>query len=111
MDCSEINLKLTKNNFNPQALADYIEKHKNTILANYSEKYLNCLDVTLDITNQGITLKQLFKELKIHFRDHLKEEIVVYQKTTDLRKPCHKRILTSSLKPSKAPIVVLMLTV
>mgnify|MGYP006957332611 FL=1 len=84
MDCSEINLKLTKNNFNPQALADYIEKHKNTILANYSEKYLNCLDVTLDITNQGITLKQLFKELKIHFRDHLKEEIVVYQKTTDL---------------------------
>ena len=31
MDCSEINLKLTKKNFNPQALADYIAKHKNTL--------------------------------------------------------------------------------
>ena len=72
MDCSKINLKLTKNNFNPQVLADYIAKHKNTILANYSEKYLDCLDVTLDITDQAITLKQIFKEL------------VVYQKTTDL---------------------------
>ena len=84
MDCSKINLKLTKDNFNPQALADYIEKHKNTILANYSEKYLDCLDVTLDITDQGIILRQIFKELKIRFRDHLKEEVVVYQKTTDL---------------------------
>ena len=84
MNCSEINLKLTKNNFNPQALADYIEKHKDTILANYSEKYLDCLDVTLDITDQGIILRQIFKELKIRFRDHLKEEVVVYQKTTDL---------------------------
>ena len=84
MDCSEINLKLTKNNFNPQALADYIEKHKDTILANYSEKYLDCLDVTLDITDQGIILRQIFKKLKIRFRDHLKEEVVVYQKTTDL---------------------------
>jgi hypothetical protein len=84
MDCSEINLKLTKDNFDPQALADYIAKHKNTILANYSEKYLDCLDVTLTITDQAITLKQIFKKLKIRFRDHLKEEVVVYQKTTDL---------------------------
>lgn len=84
MDCSEINLKLTKNNFDPQALADYIAEHKDIILANYSEKYLDCLDVTLDITDQGITLKQTFKELKIRFRDHLKEEVVVYQKTTNL---------------------------
>lgn len=84
MDHSKINLKLTKDNFNPQVLADYIAKHKNTILANYSEKYLDCLDVTLDITDQAITLKQIFKELKIAFRDHLKEEVVVYQKTTDL---------------------------
>lgn len=84
MNCSEINLKLTKDNFNPQALADYIAKHKNTILTNYSEKYLDCLDVTLDITDQAITLKQIFKELKIRFRDHLKDEVVVYQKTTNL---------------------------
>ena len=84
MDCNQINLKLTKDNFNPHALADYIEKHKNTILANYSEKYLDCLDVTLDITDQGIILRQIFKELKIRFRDHLKEEVVVYQKTTNL---------------------------
>ena len=84
MDCSEINLKLTKENFDPQTLADYIEKHKNTILANYSEKYLDCLDVTLDITDQAITLKQLFKEHQIRFRDHLKEEVVVYQKTINL---------------------------
>lgn len=84
MDCSKINLKLTKDNFDPQALANYIAKHKNTILANYSEKYLDCLDVTLDITDQVITLKQIFKKLKIRFRDHLKEEVVVYQKTTDL---------------------------
>ena len=55
MDCSEINLKLTKDNFNPQTLANYITKHKDTILANYSEKYLDCLDVTLDITDQTIT--------------------------------------------------------
>ena len=84
MDCSQINLKLTKDNFDPQALADYIAKHKNTILANYSDPRKECLDVTLDITDQGITLKQLFKELKIRFRDHLKEEVVVYQKTTNL---------------------------
>ena len=84
MDCSEINLKLTKDNFDAQALADYVAKHKTTILANYSEKYLDCLDVTLNITDQAITLKQLFKELKIRFRDHLKEEVIVYQKTTDL---------------------------
>lgn len=84
MDCSEINLKLTKDNFNPQTLADYITKHKNTILANYSEPRKECLDVTLDITDQAITLKQLFKELKIRFRDHLKEEVVVYKKTTNL---------------------------
>jgi hypothetical protein len=84
MDCSKINLKLTKDNFDPQALADYIAKHKDTILTNYSEKYLDCLDVTLDITDQAITLKQTFKELKIRFRDHLKEEVLVYQKTTDL---------------------------
>lgn len=55
MDCSEINLKLTKDNFNPQTLANYITKHKDTILANYSEKYLDCLDVTLDIANQTIS--------------------------------------------------------
>ena len=84
MDNSEINLKLTKDNFNPQALADYIMKHKDTILANYNNKHLECLDIKLDITDQAITLKQIFKELKIRFRDHLKEEIVVYQKTIDL---------------------------
>ena len=84
MDCSEINLKLTKDNFDPQALADYVTQNKATILANYSEKYLDCLDITLDITNQAITLKQTFKELKIRFKDHLKEELVTYQKTIDL---------------------------
>lgn len=84
MNCSQINLKLTKDNFNPQALADYIVKHKNTILTNYSEPRKECLDATFDITDQGITLKQIFKELKIRFKDHLKEEVVVYQKTTDL---------------------------
>lgn len=84
MDCSEINLKLTKNNFDPHALANYIAKHKDTILANYSEPRKECLNVTLDITDQGAALKQIFKELKIHFGDHLKEEIVTYQKTTDL---------------------------
>lgn len=84
MNHSKINITLTKDNFDPQALANYIAKHKNTILANYSEKYLDCLDVTLDITNQTITLKQIFKELKIRFGEHLKEELVTYQKTTDL---------------------------
>ena len=84
MDCNQINLKLTKNNFNPQALADYITKHKDTILANYSEPRKECIDVTFNITDQAITLKQIFKELKIHFGEHLKEEIVTYQKTTDL---------------------------
>ena len=84
MDCSEINLKLTKDNFNPQALADYIAKHKNTILANYNEPRKECLDVTLDITDQGAALKQIFKELKIRFGKHLKEELATYQTTTDL---------------------------
>lgn len=84
MDCSKINLKLTKDNFDPQALADYIAKHKDTVLANYSEKYLDCLDVTLDITNQAITLKQLFKELKVYFKNHLEERFCIYQKSTDL---------------------------
>ena len=84
MDCSEINLKLTKDNFDPQALANYITKHKDTILTNYSEPRKECLDVTLDITDQGTALKQIFKELKIHFGEHLKEELVAYQKTTDL---------------------------
>lgn len=84
MDCSEINLKLTKDNFDPQALANYIAKHKDTILANYSEPRKECLNVTFDITDQGITLQQIFKELKIAFREHLKEELVTYQKTTDL---------------------------
>ena len=84
MNCSQINLTLTKDNFNPQALADYIEKHKDTILANYSDKHSECLDIKLDITDQGIILRQIFKELKIRFRDHLKEEVVVYQKTTNL---------------------------
>lgn len=84
MNHSKINITLTKDNFDPQALANYIAEHKATILASYSEKYLDCLDVTLDITDQTITLKQIFKELKIRFRDHLKEEVVVYQKTTDL---------------------------
>lgn len=84
MDCSQINLKLTKENFNPHALADYIEKHKDTILANYSDKHLNCLDIKVNITDQGIILRQIFKELKIRFKDHLKEKVVVYQKTTDL---------------------------
>ena len=84
MNCSEINLKLTKNNFDPHALANYIAKHKDTILANYSDKHSECLDIKLDITDQGIILRQIFKELKIRFRDHLKEEVVVYQKTTNL---------------------------
>ena len=84
MDCSEINLKLTKDNFDPHTLADYIKKHKDTILANYSEPRKECLDVTLDITDQGVALKQIFKELKIRFGEHLKEELVTYQKTTDL---------------------------
>lgn len=84
MDHSKINITLTKDNFDPQTLADYMAQNKATILANYSEKYLDCLDVTLDITDQTITLKQIFKELKIRFRDHLKEEVVVYQKTTNL---------------------------
>ena len=84
MNCSEINLKLTKDNFNPQALADYIAKHKDIILANYSEPRKECIDVTFNITDQAITLKQIFKELKIHFGEHLKEELVTYQKTTDL---------------------------
>lgn len=84
MDHSKINITLTKDNFDPQALANYIAEHKATILANYSEKYLDCLDVTLDITDQTIILKQIFKKLKTHFRDHLKDEVVVYQKTTNL---------------------------
>lgn len=84
MDHSKINLTLTKDNFDPQALANYITQNKATILANYSEPRKECLDITLDITDQAITLKRIFKELKIHFRDHLKEEIVTYQKTTDL---------------------------
>lgn len=84
MNCSEINLKLTKDNFNPHALADYITKHKDTILANYSEPRKECIDVTFNITDQAITLKQIFKELKIHFGEHLKEELVTYQKTTNL---------------------------
>lgn len=84
MDCSEINLKLTKDNFDPHTLADYIKKHKDTILANYSEPRKECLDVTLDITDQGVALKQIFKELKIRFGEHLKEELVTYQKNTDL---------------------------
>ena len=84
MNCSEINLKLTKDNFNPQALADYIAKHKNTILANYNEPRKECLDVTLDITNQAITLEQLFKELKVYFKNHLEERFCAYQKSTDL---------------------------
>lgn len=84
MDCSQINLKLTKDNFDPQALANYIAKHKDTILTNYSEKYLDCLDVTLNITDQAITLEQLFKELKIYFKNHLEERFCAYQKSTDL---------------------------
>ena len=84
MNCSQINLKLTKDNFNPQALADYIVKHKDTILTNYSEPRKECLNVTLDITDQSAALKQIFKELKIRFGEHLKEELVTYQKTTDL---------------------------
>ena len=84
MDYSKINLKLTKDNFNPQTLADYITEHKNTILANYSDKHLICLDVTLDITDQAITLKRTFKELKICFNHHLEEKFVAYQKSTDL---------------------------
>lgn len=84
MNCSEINLKLTKENFNPHTLADYIAEHKDTILANYSEPKKECLDVTLVITDQAITLKQIFKELKISFKEHLKEELVTYQKTIDL---------------------------
>lgn len=84
MDCSEINLKLTKNNFDPHALADYIEKHKDTILANYGDKHLECLDIKLNITNQAITLEQLFKELKVYFKNHLEERFCAYQKSTDL---------------------------
>lgn len=84
MDCSEINLKLTKDNFNPQALADYIEKHKDNILANYSDKHQKCLDIKLNITDQAITLEQLFKELKVYFKNHLEERFVTYQKTIDL---------------------------
>lgn len=84
MDCSEINLKLTKNNFDPHALADYIEKHKDTILANYGNKHLECLDIKLNITNQAITLEQLFKELKVYFKNHLEERFCAYQKSTDL---------------------------
>lgn len=84
MDCSEINLKLTKDNFDPQALADYIKKHKNAILANYSDKHLECLDIKLNITDQAITLEQLFKELKVYFKNHLEERFCAYQKSTDL---------------------------
>lgn len=84
MDCSEINLKLTKDNFNPQALANYIAKHKDTILANYSEKYQEGIDIKLNITDQTITLEQLFKELKVYFKNHLKERFYAYQKSTDL---------------------------
>jgi hypothetical protein len=84
MDCSEINLKLTKNNFNPRELADYITQHKDTILANYSNKHLECLDITLNITDQAITLEQTLKELKIRFNGHLEETFVTYQKSTDL---------------------------
>lgn len=84
MDCSEINLKLTKDNFDPQALANYIAKHKDTILANYSEPRKECLDVTLIITDQAITLEQLFKELKVYFKNHLEERFCAYQKNTDL---------------------------
>lgn len=84
MNCSEINLKLTKDNFNPQALADYIEKHKDTILTNYSEPRKECLGVTLIITDQAITLEQLFKELKVYFKNHLEERFCAYQKNTDL---------------------------
>lgn len=84
MDCSEINLKLTKDNFDPHALANYIEKHKDTILANYSEPRKECLDIKLSITNQSVTLEQLFKELKIYFKNHLEERFCTYQKTTDL---------------------------
>lgn len=84
MNCSEINLKLTKDNFNPQALANYIAKHKDSILANYSEPRKECLDVTLIITDQAITLEQLFKELKVYFKNHLEERFCAYQKSTDL---------------------------
>lgn len=84
MDCSEINLKLTKNNFNPHALANYIETHKNTILANYSDKHLECLDIKLNITDQAITLEQLFKEIKVYFKNHLEERFCTHKKTTDL---------------------------
>lgn len=84
MNCSEINLKLTKDNFNPQPLADYIEKHKDTILTNYSESRKECLDVTLIITDQAITLEHLFKELKVYFKNHLEERFCTYQKSTDL---------------------------
>lgn len=84
MNCSEINLKLTKDNFNPQALANYIAKHKDSILANYSEPRKECLDVTLIITDQAITLEQLFKELKVYFKNHLEERFCTYQKSTDL---------------------------
>ena len=84
MDCSEINLKLTKDNFNPHALADYIKKHKATILANYSDKHLECLDVRLNITDQTITLERIFKELKVYFKNHLEERFCAHQKSTNL---------------------------
>ena len=84
MDCSEINLKLTKDNFDPHALADYIEKHKDAILTNYNDKHLECLDIKLNITNHAITLEQLFKELKVYFKNHLEERFCAYQKNTDL---------------------------
>ena len=97
MDCSEINLKLTKDNFNPHALADYIAQHKDTILANYSDKHLECLDVALDITDQAITLKRTVKELKVYFKDHLQEKFVTYQKNTNLS--FGKIINLNNLKP------------
>lgn len=84
MDCSEINLKLTKDNFDPQALNNYINQHKDTILANYNNKHSECLDIKLNITDQAITLEQLFKELKVYFKNHLEERFCAYQKTTDL---------------------------
>ena len=84
MNHSKINITLTKDNFDPQALADYMAQNKTTILANYSKKYLDCLDIKLDITDQAITLEQLFKELKVYFKNHLEERFCAYQKSTDL---------------------------
>ena len=84
MDHSKINITLTKDNFDPQVLADYIAKHKDTILANYSNKHSECLDIRLNITDQAITLEQLFKELKVYFKNHLEERFCTYQKSTDL---------------------------